>query len=145
MACNCNNNQYAKSCVRAYNNAIQPFTAANTQLTINGTPVVNTGCSLTLNPANISVNKTGLYRFSADVTYTATDAGIVTIQFYQNGVALPCAISQETVAAGSTYTNHIETDLGLRTCCVNNSAITLFIGGVAGNVIHTCVGGVKLA
>lgn len=144
MACNCNN-QYAKSAVRAYNNAVQPFTAANTQLTISGTPVVETGCSLTLNPTNMKVNKSGLYRFSADVTFTATAAGVVTLQLYQNGVALPCAISQQTVTAGSTYTTHIETELGLNVCCVNNTSITLFIGGVDGNVTHTCVGGTKLA
>lgn len=145
MACGNCNNQYAKSAVRAYNNAVQPFTAANTQLTITGTPVVETGCSLTLNPTNIKVNKTGLYHFEADVTYTATAAGIVTIQLYQNGVALPCAISQQTVAAGSTYTNHIETDLVINVCCVNNTSITLFIGGTTGNVTHTCAGSFKLA
>lgn len=144
MSCSCNN-QYAKSAVRAYNNAVQPFTAANTQLTISGTPVVNSGCSLTLNPTNINVNKSGLYHFAADVTYTPTAAGVVTIQLYQNGVALPCAISQQTVAAGSTYTNHIETELCLRSCCVNNPTITLVIGGTTGNVTHTCVGGFKLA
>lgn len=139
------NNQYAKSCIRAYNNTDQAFTTALTPLNLEGTPVVQSGCSLTLNTASIRVNKSGLYHLSADVTYTPTAAGVVTIQFYKDGVALPCAISQHTVAAESVYTDHIETDLCLNTCCVNRPLITLDISGVAGTVNHTCVGAIKLA
>ena len=139
------NNQYAKSCIRAYNNMDQAFTAALTPLNLEGTPVVQSGCSLTLNTTSIRVNKSGLYHLSADVTYTPTAAGVATIQFYKDGVALPCAISQHTVVAESVYTDHIETDLCLNTCCVNRPLITLDISGVAGTVNHTCVGAVKLA
>lgn len=139
------NNQYAKSCIRVYNNATQAFTADTTPLNLEGTPVVNSGCSLTLNTASIRVNKSGLYHFSADVTYTPTAAGVVTIQLLKDGVVLPCAVSRHTTAAGSVYTDHIETDLCLNTCCVNRPLITLSIGGVAGTVSHTCVGAVKLA
>jgi len=107
--------------------------------------VVQSGCSLTLNTASIRVNKSGLYHLSADVTYTPTAAGVAIIQLYKDGVALPCAISQRTVTAGTVYTDHIETDLCLTTCCVNRPLITLDISGVAGTVNHTCVGMVKLA
>ncbi len=138
-------NQYAKSCIRVYNNASQAFTAALTPLNIEGTPVVESGCSLHLNTANIRVNKSGLYHLSADVTYTATAAGTVVVQLYKDGVALPCAISQQTVTANGVYTAHVETDLCLNTCCVNHPLITLGISGVAGTVSHTCVGAVKLA
>lgn len=138
-------NQYAKSCVRVYNNSDQAFTAALTPLDLEGTPVVKSGCSLTLNTASIRVNKSGLYHLSADVTYTPTAAGVVIIQFYKDGVALPCAIAQQTVAIGTVYTSHIETDLCLVTCCVSHPNITLNISGVTGTVNHTCVGMVKLA
>lgn len=94
---------------------------------------------------SIRVNKSGLYHLSADVTYTPTAAGVVILQLYKDGVALPCAIAQQTVAAGDVYTSHIETDLCLTTCCVNHPLITLDISGVAGTVNHTCVGMVKLA
>lgn len=144
MSCN-NRNPHSKSCVRAYNNASQPFTPALTTLNITGTPVVETGCSLDLNPANIRVNNSGLYHLSADVTFTPSANGVAVIQFYQNGVALPCAISTHTVTAGNTYTDHIETDLVLSTCCVNRPIITLAISGVAGTVSHTCVGALKNA
>lgn len=139
------NNQYAKSCIRVYNNTPQAFTAAVNPVNIEGTPVVNSGCSLTLNTASIRVNKSGLYHLSADVTYTPTAAGVAVIQLYRDGVALPCAIAQRTVAAGSVYTDHVETDLCLNTCCVNRPLITLNVGGVTGTVNHTCAGVVKLA
>lgn len=138
-------NQYAKSCIRAYNNSPQAFTAALTPLNIEGTPVVKSGCSLSLNMASIRVNRSGLYHLSADVTYTPTAAGVAIIQLYKDGVALPCAISQQTVTADTIYTSHIETDLCINTCCVNHPLITLDISGVAGTVNHTCVGMVKLA
>jgi len=138
-------NQYAKSCIRVYNNSAQAFTAALTPLNIEGTPVVESGCSLRLNTANIRVNKSGLYHLSADVTYTATAAGTVVVQLYKDGVALPCAISQQTVAANDVNTAHVETDLEIITCCVNRPLITLGISGVAGTVNHTCVSAVKLA
>ncbi len=138
-------NQYAKSCIRTYNNSPQAFTAALTPLNIEGTPVVKSGCSLSLNTASIRVNRSGLYHLSADVTYTPTTAGVAIIQLYKDGVALPCAISQQTVTTGTVYTAHIETDLCLSTCCVNHPLITLDISGVAGTVNHTCVGMVKLA
>ena len=138
-------NQYAKSCIRVYNNTAQAFTAALTPLNLEGTPVVDSGCSLTLNTASIRVNKSGLYHLSADVTYTPTAAGVAIVQLYKDGVALPCAISQQTVVAGSVYTAHVETDLEIITCCVNRPLITLDISGVDGSVNHTCVGAVKLA
>lgn len=139
------NNQYAKSCIRVYNNAAQAFTDDLTLLNIEGTPVVESGCSLRLNTANVRINKSGLYHLSADITYTPTAAGVVIAQLYKDGVALPCAISQQTVVAGNVYTTHIETDLEVITCCVNRPLITLNISGVAGTVNHTCVGVIKLA
>lgn len=142
MSCN---NTYAKSCVRVYNNTAQAFTASPTVLNLEGVAVVDSGCSLTLNTANITVNKSGLYHFSADVTYTPTAAGVAIIQLYKDGVALPCAIAQQTIAAGDVYTSHIETDLCINTCCITHPSITVDISGVAGTVNHICAGAVKLA
>lgn len=139
------NGQYAKSCIRTYNNATQAVTATPTIINIEGTPVVKSGCSLGLNVSSIRVNKSGLYHVTADVTFTPTAAGIATIQLYMDGVALPCAIVQETVVAGNTYTKHVETDLCLAVCPVNKHLIDLRVGGVAGSVTHVCVGALKLA
>ena len=141
---NCNS-PYAKSCIRVDNPVDQPFTAAVAPLTLEGTPIVNSGCSLVLNRASIQVVKSGLYHFSADVIITPTAAGLVTFQLYKDGAALPCAIAQETVATGDAYSMHIETDLCINTCCVSNPFITVTIGGVTGTVNNLCVGALKLA
>lgn len=142
---NCNNNPYAKSCVRSFTNLPQPVTATPTTITIEGTPVVESGVSLDLNPNSITVNTSGLYHFSADVTFNPTAAGTLVVQLYKDGVALPCAVSQTTTTAGSIITTHIETDLVLATCCAVQPVITLVISGVAGTVVHTCTGGLRLA
>jgi hypothetical protein len=142
--CNCGN-PYAKSCVRVYNDITQPFTAAGTQITLEGTPVVNSGVSIELNPGSIEIEKSGLYRLSADVTINPTAAGTVVVQLYRNGVALPCAIAQNVVSSGNLCTLHVETDQQVQTCCVNHPVYTLRVSGVAGNVTHICVGALKLA
>lgn len=139
------NNQYAKSCVRAYNTTPQTVTATPQALAITGTPVTETGCSLELNPSSITVNKSGLYHIAADITFSPTDAGTSIFQLYKDGIALPCAIAQDTAETGNVFTAHIETDLCINTCCVSHPAITLVASGVAGTVIRTCVGMLKLA
>lgn len=146
MSCNCRaNSPYAKSCIRTYNNTVQPFTEALTTLNLEGTPVVDSGCSLSLNGSSVSINKSGLYHLTADVTYTATGAGVAVVQLYQNGVAMPCAISQQTVAAADVNTAHVETDICAGVCCANRPVITVAISGVAGDVNHVCFGALKLA
>lgn len=142
----CNKSPYAKSCVRTYNNAPQLFVAdPATTLTLQGDVVVDSGCSLKLNSANVQILKSGLYHISADVTYTPDAAGEAIVQLYKDGVALPCAISTETVAAATIYTTHVETDLLVSVCCVNQPSISVRIGGVAGTVDHICAGVLKLA
>ena len=141
----CTNNPYAKSCVRAYTNIPQVVTATPTTVTIEGTPVVESGTSLSLTPSSIVVNTSGLYHFSADVTFSPTEAGTFVVQLYRDGVALPCALSQETTVVDGIITTHVETDLVLSSCCAVQPVITLVVSGVAGSIIHTCVGGLRLA
>lgn len=142
---NCNKNPYAKSCTRVYNNAPQTLTTTATPLVIEGTPVVDSGCSLSVNPSSITICKSGLYHLSADVAITPTEAGTSVVQFYNNGVAMPCAIAQNTAVDAVTFTAHIETDICVTACCVSKPQITLVASGVTGTVTHTCVGALKLA
>ena len=141
----CSRNPYAKSCVRTYTNIPQTVTDALTTIIIDGTPVVESGTSLSLNPSSISVNGSGLYHFSSDITFTPTADGAFVVQMYKDGVALPCAVSSETVTSGVTVTTHIETDLVLSSCCAVTPSITVVTSGVAGTVTHTCTGGLRLA
>lgn len=145
MSCNAKS-PYAKSCVRVYNNAEQAFVAdPATIIALQGDVVVDSGCSLKLNASNVQILKSGLYHISADVTYTPTAAGEAVVQLYRDGIAMPCAISAETVAADTIYTTHIETDILVNVCCINQPSITVRIGGVAGTVNHICAGVLKLA
>lgn len=141
----CNQSPYAKSCVRSYTDAPQTITASPTTITIEGTPVVQSGVSLSLNPNSITVNTSGLYHFSSDITFSPTADGTFVVGLYKDGVALPCAVSQETVTTDSIITTHIETDLVLSSCCAVQPSITVVASGVEGTIIHTCTGGVRLA
>lgn len=139
------NPAYAKSCIRVYNPVDQAFTATVAPLVLEGTPVVESGCALILNTSSIQVNKSGLYHFSGDVVATPTTAGILTFQLYRDGVAVPSSIAQVTVAEGTAYTIHIETDLCIGVCCVNKPVFTFAVSGVSGTVNDLSVGALKLA
>lgn len=140
-----NTNPYAKSCIRVYNNAAQTISATPVALQLAGTAEVESGCSLSLNPSSIRVNKSGLYHFSADVTVNPTAAGIVTAQLYNNGVPIPSAFVRDSAEAGNIAPIHIETDLCLGSCCGNRPQITLVVFGVAGTVTNLSMGAVKWA
>ncbi len=140
-----NRNPYAKSCVRVYNNSVQPVFENPATLTLEGTPVVESGCSLTLNPSSIVINNSGLYHLSADVTFTAVSKGNSVIQLYMDGLPLPCAVAKDFTESGNTFTTHVETEVCVQTCCMKHPAITLVTSGVDGEVSHTCVGVLKLA
>lgn len=144
MSCNCQS-PYAKSCIRVSNTTAQTVTASQSTLILEGTPVVESGCSLTLNPSSITVNKSGLYHLSADITFTPTAAGIFVFQLYRDGSPLPCAIITDTVEEGNIFSGHIETDLCINTCCVSKPQFTVVVSGAAGTVNNLCVGALKLA
>lgn len=145
MSCNAKS-PYAKSCVRVYNNAAQAFVADPASIiALQGDVVVDSGCSLDLNASSVQIVKSGLYHISADVTFTPTAAGEVAVQLYKDGIAMPCAISTEEVVADVVYTTHIETDILVSVCCINQPSISVRIGGVAGTVNHICAGVLKLA
>ena len=72
----CLKNAHYKSSAQTYNATIQALTAVATPLSL-GPVITDTGISLTPSSAGITVNKSGLYRISADITITSTAAGII--------------------------------------------------------------------
>ena len=151
MACNCksNKNCYAKSCQRFYNNNVQNFSETPTTLQITGTRVVDSGISISTEPNNYVINKKGLYHISADVTFTALAAGLVTVQAYLDGVAMPCTLENVTATANALTPVHIETDVQFDSCCcdVSHSITFVIVGGagVTGTVNKICSGITKVA
>lgn len=119
-----------KSIERAFNNSSQNFIDTGTTLNLLGTLATDTGVSIKTNNNNFTINNCGTYSISADVTIEPTSAGNVILQLYKNNVALPCAISEVTVALTDIYTLHVETDLYLK----EDDVISVNISGVNGSV-----------
>ena len=73
---------------------------ANTAVPFNNV-IIDKGCAEKLTaPATIELDKRGVYLVEVDGFATGSAAATDTMQLYQNGVALPQAISSFTTAAG---------------------------------------------
>lgn len=141
---NCKN-QYAKSCVRVSNAVPQVVTDTATPLVLRGVTAVDSGCAITLDTSSVTINKSGLYRFSADLVFTPSAAGTFTVQLYNNGIPVASALSRDGAESGNTAPMHIDTELCLSACCASKPVITLVVSGVAGSVTNVSFGAVKLA
>lgn len=51
---------------------------------------------------SISLNQSGIYHITATLIGSGTEAGVVTVQLLSNGVALPTAISSQTITTADT-------------------------------------------
>ena len=120
-------------------------TAALTPIAILGNLVTDTGCSIDTQNGGFLIKSAGLYRISFDVTYTAGGAGTESLGLYKDGVALPCATSQQAVDEGSVYQVHVETIIYIPACCGATSNIAAQMSGVAATVNHVCASALKLA
>ena len=146
MACNQRlKNPHYKSAQNAYNNTTQTMPATATPINVLGVLTTDTGCGIDTNTGGFTVNCSGLYRISYDVTFTATTAGTETLQGLKDTVALPCMTAQATAAANGTVTLHAETTLYIAACCGAAPNISAVLSGVAGTVTHVCASVVKLA
>lgn len=150
MACNGNSRSYQKSCVRYFNNSPQTLAAnAATVLTLAGAKVVNSGESIQVEPQSYDTVKIGLYRLAADAVIASSAAGELTLQWYMDGVALPCTLRKVTLPATGNTEIHTETELTLSgCCCCVNHTFTLVAttdSTAAGSVAELCTGLLKLA
>jgi hypothetical protein len=133
MGC-CGIVKYQKSSQTAYNNVDQTYVETGTVITILGTNVLDSGCSIKTLPNGFRVTNKGLYRVSFDITETATSAGDSTVQIYRNGVALPCSLVTQYLAVGEATSVHTETTLEFEGCHCCGDIITLVVGGTEGVV-----------
>lgn len=142
----CQNSKYQKSVVRYYNNAQQAITETQTALVLKGVEMINSGCSVRADTSAYNLLTGGIYHISADVTFTAADAGEALLQIEAEAVGLPCATATVSTTADGVYTVHVETDVGVSCCpAVGGRVITISIGGVSGTVTHICSGVTRLA
>ena len=141
----CKNRNY-KSAQVALNTIAQTVVATGTSVGVLGSLITDTGCSVNTTNAGFKINASGLYRIRYAITFTAEDAGTMTAQLLKDGVALPCTLVQNTVAAGSVYTVTVESPaLVVGTCCNICPTFTAVVGGVAGTINQVCASVVRLA
>lgn len=138
--CNFKKRSY-KSIQKVYNPNSQTVIDSGTTLNLLGTLATDTGVGITTNINNFSINCSGAYSVSFDVTVDVTTGGDAVLQIYKNGVPLPCAISTLTASGATIYTMHVETDLLFRV----NDEITIQISGVTGNATFVSGSIIKLA
>lgn len=141
-----NTNYYHKSAQVAVNSVDQLLTADRTVLQILGAKVTDTGSSIATILSGFRVCRTGLYNVAYTVTFTPSAAGTLVAQLYADGQALPCSMTELTVASGSTYTFVIEAPaFVVRACCNSDTVITAELSGVPGTVSYVSASAVKLA
>lgn len=141
----CENRCWQKSAQQTYTNAEQAFTAAGTMLSLRGVLLTDTGESIDAGQGAFRFAHGGLYRVSVDVTSTPTEAGVLALQLYMDGVPMEEAVVTDTVAAGGIVTQHVETVRRLNSCCAVTPVITARVSGAAGVVNHASANAVKLA
>ena len=102
-----------------------------------GTPVRRYGQLINISSGNVSLQSTGYFDVDTNFTLSA-GAGLVTIQLYKDGVAIPGASAQITAAAGPKYSVSIPCLVRNKCCC--ESVITAVITSVgAGTVTNAAI------
>ena len=98
------------------------------------------GCGVSYNGNAISLNERGYYDIDVGVTFTAADAGNVTITVYQDGVAVPGATATATITIASTQVESITVPAIVRV--LNSCApsqITVVVSGTAATFSNVAV------
>ena len=108
-----------------------------------GNPVHGFGqtcCQKTIDVSgnNLTLRDGGMYGIVISATVTASAAGTVTLQAFQDGVAF--GVPQAVNIAAANDAASVTLNIGPRVSCGSNSIITLVATTTAGNVI---IGGVS--
>ena len=95
------------------------------------------GCNCQLDGAGINLIGAGYYDLAASLSFTPTATGPVTIQFYQDGIAIPGALATEQGTAATPINLGVTSTL--RNCgCDCNSSLTYTIDA-AGTIVNLSV------
>ena len=95
------------------------------------------GCNCQLDGAGINLIGAGYYDLEASLSFTPTEAGPVTIQFYQDGIAIPGALATAQGTAAEPLALPVVATI--RNCgCDCNSTLTYTIDA-AGTIVNLAV------
>lgn len=121
------------------------FAINNTQQTLTGGGSVDLGnpvhgfgqscCQkiIDVSGTNLTLREGGMYGIIMNATVTASAAGIVTLQAYQDGAAI--GTTQAVNIADANDAESVSVVIGPRVACNNSGIITLVATTTAGNVI----------
>lgn len=115
MSCKCNS-KCGKAVIQKYNFATQALTTTPTPLNMGATVTSPSGCAIVDAGNDFSINKSGIYRITAQVTAASTAAGTLNVQLYYNGTPLAETLKTIPVEIGS-----IQLDIDtIRYFCIPN-------------------------
>lgn len=120
----------------AANKQSQSFVAAGTVVNF-GQPVHGYGNAIVLSGGNAVLNCQGYFAVIANVSFTATTGGTITIQLYKDGVAIPGAQATVIAVANGGYAVAVPAILRQKCCC--ESVITAEISGATGTVTNAAI------
>lgn len=102
-------------------------------------------CTPTVNLVNngITLNESGYYKVNVRVTDAPTAAGTVTVTLFQDGSAIPGAVSSNTAAAATNPTS-VTAGAIVRVIGCSTSTITAVLTSGAGSVTNVSVDVEKL-
>ena len=141
-----NKNPRYKSTFEFYNKATQSVTSTAAPLTLLGSEVTNTGLALDVTTNGINVSYPGTFLLDVGIIFTATTAGLVTLQLYSDGTALPETVTTVTVPVGASLVS-VSTIRKLTPTCQNPVNIQVYIntdGTAVGDVTKVAGYAVKL-
>lgn len=104
-----------------------------------GTIIRRFGGSVNLNGNGISLSDPGYYDVDVSVTAAPTAAGTVTVALFQDGVAVPGAVSSVTTTAAADAVTLSISALVRVLCNAASSTLTLVLTGAASSVTNVAV------
>ncbi len=126
----------SRALLYAANMTDQATVAAGTVLNV-GSVVRRYGNNIGISGGNITVMGVGYYNLDVMVNLEGGAAGTAVVTIYKNGVAIPGASAQRTVAADTIYNLTIPTTIREVCCC--QDVITIEVSGVATTVLDVTV------
>lgn len=95
------------------------------------------GCNCQLDGAGINLVGAGYYDLEASLSFTPTATGPVTIQFYQDGVAIPGALATGQGTAAEPL--NLSVAAAIRNCGCNCNTTLTYTIDAAGTIVNLAV------
>ena len=80
---------------------------------------------------SVILSRAGYYKVSATITFTAPEAGIVTLRLLQDGAQVPAIVASTTITTADTEVRSLSIEGIVRVvCCNGSSTLQLLNAGV---------------